>query len=462
MPTSDYEYTLLCSMASNREQHTLNNLGEATRNTHHTREATLAEQEWRSLPTSEEFSIQNPHGYFGVAYIKVKPGTREIEEIVIAHRGTCFNKIGNILADIEIAQGIPPKILEAATSYLNTLFAQYPNINPTKITHTGFSLGGFIAGACAGLSNCSKTHAVTFDAPGIAHMKHLFSRNPGLENRIVNYVTIPNLVNTCNAQVGSVRQIHSSHLQDGLKTENEVAFELNLSDLGLSSLPELASMHTSTDLLAWLNEKEKQELKSDNTNKTMAELTRTLYSHNLGEIINTAQAHTEKMLPYCAVFQWPTASNTLIYDSRPHTDRSLTTYDIDGILSLLLNLCAVTAQAARHVVVQRLWEHTQKVHNGQIVGIVGICHTRCNSIYYTATDFWNASIPKITAAITSLATEVLRHLETPSGERHAQPRTTPGSATVTAAASANAASAQRSSSATAAAAYAARPAARPR
>ena len=98
--------------------------------------------------------------------------------------------------------------------------------------HTGFSLGGYLAAASL-LSERNqqiretygiheeKVFAVTLDAPGFKNNQaHSF-----YSNRITNYVTRPNLVNTCNKAIGKVIQI-LKYKSNGVATSLETVSDL--------------------------------------------------------------------------------------------------------------------------------------------------------------------------------------------------------------------------------------------
>ena len=210
IPKEHKDFLLICTMASYGEGRFLNQLRDEKLEEHKRRERDLIDNGWKPLSTSEELQVTG-EGYFGVAYHKFWRDEDDsiYAEVVIAHRVTCFDEKGNILADIQIAQQRPPKILQVAKVYIAELFALINSNGFTiegrrtfqkrpirQITHIGFSLGGFIAGACACLSRCNYVRAVTFDAPGAAYLE--FTGRNKKSDRVINYVTVPNLVNTCN------------------------------------------------------------------------------------------------------------------------------------------------------------------------------------------------------------------------------------------------------------------------
>ncbi len=114
----------------------------------------------------------------------------------------------------------PDVIMNDAEKYENAVLNHLVKNKKCKITsstvilHTGFSLGGYLAAASL-LSERNKqvretygiqeenVFAVTLDAPGIKNNQ----ANSFYSNRITNYVTRPNLVNTCNRAIGKVFQI---------------------------------------------------------------------------------------------------------------------------------------------------------------------------------------------------------------------------------------------------------------
>ena len=375
---NDYECMLFCSMSSNREARFLTTLNEKNRADHQDREKKLSRREWKPYPTSKECNIRE-HGYFGVAYYKLLYHARNpTAEIVIAHRGTCFDEKGNILADIAIAKGEEPKILrEAAFKYVTNLFGgrnfyngsqsfnqriciteNNTDFEITKITHTGFSLGGFIAGACAALTAYPITEAVTFDAPGIG-IDGLAIDKARVESRIINYVTVPNLVNTCNSHIGKVRQMIGSFGQAPQSATTE--FDVNFFGRG--------------------------QKKIEDTNIILAEVGRTIKSHNLNNIIESLKITAQTNGPwYYPIYQWPTAENVLRYMGKSEVlklmDRPRSG---DSSFSMVTN----ALQDIRDSFFLDLWDKTNKSDNqgGKMVGLGGIHHERNNTVYYTREAF---------------------------------------------------------------------------
>jgi len=96
-----------------------------------------------------------------------------------------------------------------------------------NIIHTGFSLGGYIAAACALNSELNfSTKAITLDSPGfLSNSGWLHDQN---SRNIVNFVTVPNLVNTCHRHVGEIYQIISDIFNRNL---SDVSIIRNIKDL---------------------------------------------------------------------------------------------------------------------------------------------------------------------------------------------------------------------------------------
>ena len=76
----------------------------------------------------------------------------------------------------------------------------------------GHSLGGFTAASCA-ILNTHIRHSTTFEAPGLTTFYHKLAAESGLdsfwEDRITNYVTIPNPINMCQKHLGEVYRVYT-------------------------------------------------------------------------------------------------------------------------------------------------------------------------------------------------------------------------------------------------------------
>lgn len=397
--TTDYEYALLSKMATNRERIKYYNLGAADKTLHQQRAATLAELGWIECSTSEDLHEQR-HGYYGVAYYKIDPVT-QTAEMVIAHRGTCLSNIdpyGNIVADIEIAKQQEPKILrEAAFRYVNKLFnhdfyasdlTQTFEINGypiTKITHTGFSLGGIIAGASAAMSN-TPMHAVTFDAPGIGSLD---IDRTAIADRITNIVTVPNIVNTCNQHVGKIKQLTTY----AGNTDLEVDYEMEFNNLGLmEEEPAYLDYNRFADE-KYLEQRRKIDQKKEWSTLAAMDAAIALETHDLNKII----AELEGKQPSAvlrSVFKWPTAKTEMIYGPKQFT--SISTFGFNDGWNTLASLAAVTAQFVKGGVANILWDISQRENqNGELEGIIGVKHQRSFKIYYSQDQYFYEGLIKM-------------------------------------------------------------------
>jgi hypothetical protein len=413
--SNDYEYLLFCSMASSLHSACLTHIRGETLTKHQERKSFLEQKGWIALSTSEQFGVSN-HGYFGVAYCKLNK-TDKTAKVVIAHRGTCFNgidsrnaptSIGNLLADIEIADGRAPGILqESVFSYITKLFKSnfYDNTitdqiklgkyTVTEVMHTGFSLGGFIAGACVALDTSSLGifKAVTFDAPGIGRLNFRIPKTDA-EKRIVNYLTKPNLVNTCNQHIGSKRELVIGFDQIMEQQAEQIEFKVDFSDLGFG-----ASRGSFSEL-----EDQDQEQKRKWLETGMKELRYTTSVHNLDTIIERAAAR--QRISYKDVYQWPLADFKIIRGSA-YKNPDITHFGSDTFLAFLVSGFSVFAQAAKHTIFSLLWEFTKEEHGGIITGVTGIHHSRSNKVYYTEEELIEAQSQAVKQFLETIAPAVI-------------------------------------------------------
>ena len=166
------------------------------------------------------------HLFFGVAFFKKE---KNRVTIVIAHRGTIVSHKGNILADLDIAESRKPAIMNEALEYEKQILSMKEindeQLNVTLI-HTGFSLGGYIAAACA-VKPFQRVRgdklAVVLDAPGIETLTA--DEYKKYENKIMNYFLVPNVINTCNKHVGKMFQIKSN--LDSKNEDVEISYQLD-------------------------------------------------------------------------------------------------------------------------------------------------------------------------------------------------------------------------------------------
>lgn len=365
MPTT-YECALACEMSSYQESRYYKKMSSVERARINNHERDLFQYGWQRLLTSEECNIQ-AHGYFGVAYCRQNQAGEV--EVMIAHRGTCFGvsaaDIGNILADIQIAKGEKPGILEeAAFVYARGLENYFRNTfgDNLHITHTGFSLGGFIAGANAALSDSPDVHAVTFDAPGIGALD--FDREARAPH-MTHYVLAPNLVNTCNSHVGQVRVMTDFLGSYDQSKAKPVEFELDLRNLGYGALASNASAE--------------DRKRFRHTSRAQPEIEAAFREHGpgLGNIISSMEQARSLEPNYQNVYQWPVATNEMIYaENSPAGDGGFYSFGADNFWMFLLNAAATSVQMVKEAGRTVLWDRTKELNeDGIVVGIVGVNHS---------------------------------------------------------------------------------------
>jgi len=231
-----------------------------------------------------------------------------------------------------------------------------------KITHTGFSLGGFIAGACAGLSGYGViTEAVTFDAPGIGNLK---VNEKIVEKLIRNYVTVPNLINTCNAHIGEVRQLIIPPYES-LSQKEHVEFSLIISDLennGNLKTPKISNFGI------------------------INEINSTIRTHNLSDIRRLMESNTN--WKYRMIYRWPVAKNVIVYGEEPKIPNAMKHFGTKTGWDVLLSTIAIGVQLSKYFGSSVIWKLTTKVNESKkVVGVIGMHHKRSNRIYYTKQDY---------------------------------------------------------------------------
>ena len=219
--------------------------------------------------------------------------------------------------------------------------------------HTGFSLGGFIAGALGLLGEWGATvNAVTFDAPGTSK----FARRANKENRkmyLLNYVTQPNLVNTANKHMGEVRQVNGKF---GVAGQAGTEFHIDISDLGIVSM---------------------NPQKVEDVNSAMSALSHTFKSHDLKGIIASAENNNE-ILPYKKVQKWPTANIVFDYAKKP--GRKLPSAETNNPFIFF------SAEVSRNVqadAAKLIWENTIRQGQNWLEGIVSATYACNYKITYT-------------------------------------------------------------------------------
>ena len=391
MPITTYECLLISIMSLHRASNYLDALKDDAKITHERREKYLRDYGWKQLITSEEHNI-TAHGYFGVAYYRIN--SNGTAEVAFGHRGTCFGLSdegkGNVLADIEIAQQKQPKILtQAAYLYVDKILPNPTNgsgweiegIPITHITHTGFSLGAYIAGACTARFSTKYVYATTFDGPGISPIVAEANRAQ-VARRITNYVATPNLVNTCNIQVG---QVHEMQGIFALHPKESVKFETIFTNLVFAPSPLSSSKRSRSNFNQRVKETQDNQHRVKSLNIAQAELTTTHNSHSLESIISHVERNNE-ILRTRAVQQWPSANNTFIYGPEPTVPDKFYGFKTNNWAGAFFNALSIAVQTCKTALVSMLWELTKHYNaDGELVGVIGIKHNRSNKIEYLPT-----------------------------------------------------------------------------
>ena len=172
---------------------------------------------WKVLQISNEYQ-EKQEGYFGVAY-----QNENTKHIVIAHRGTNPSDLDNLFTDV---QGIvlnrrtgPQEYAWEFTKDIIKDFSDY------TFSSTGHSLGAWLAQICVFYGEAKygtgKINAVTFDDPGCQEMMEKRQRESERYKRIqiddldiVNYLSVPNPINTFNNHAGTSYRLYSKQLGD--------------------------------------------------------------------------------------------------------------------------------------------------------------------------------------------------------------------------------------------------------
>jgi len=207
---------------------------------------------WQLLTTASNFGINN--GYFGTAYWHP-----EHQQVVIAHRGTEFGSISELVTsptklvsflkdfytDIEgvVRNNYVPQINSASTfakKVVSVLQEKELEKVSFELFFTGHSLGGWLAQITTftteyleekrgtfrmkmktdnthEVTNSYHPHTVVFDSPGCENMLLKMERTFNIRGigrsfdfqhlDITSYLSAPNRFNTCNTHIGTIYRI---------------------------------------------------------------------------------------------------------------------------------------------------------------------------------------------------------------------------------------------------------------
>ena len=158
-------------------------------------------------------------GYYGVLYSNAKKA-----QMVLAHRGTdfsdlmLFEKTGSAREDLLTILGNNIGQFQVSAYYATTDSVTIVKSKGYNFAITGHSLGGFLAELSLYYCHFEQivdfpaAKAVVFDSPGSEQMLKLLKPNvKNWENdvelrnmNLVSYLSLPNIVNSCNIHVGKV------------------------------------------------------------------------------------------------------------------------------------------------------------------------------------------------------------------------------------------------------------------
>ena len=198
-PPTPYEYVHLSSAAYKSEElHEAALLGRNPENS-----PLVLPPGWKVLamadPTDDD--------YFGVAYVK-----ENSKHIVISHRGTDPKKLGGLVADAEgIVGNWATSQQNSARNFAEKVMGKYSGYT---FSCTGHSLGAWLAQICV-FYHARELSAVTFDDPGCFDQLETLNKQRNAEEKVLldflditNYLSKPNLINTCNRHVGTCYQLN--------------------------------------------------------------------------------------------------------------------------------------------------------------------------------------------------------------------------------------------------------------
>ena len=162
-------------------------------------------------PLSKAFTqLGLPYGYRGIMYLN-----EQKKQLVLAHRGTQLTNVSAIKTDVKaIVQNVVggqeriiPQLLEEALTAAKK--------QQCSLTVTGHSLGGWLAQITVFIAQIQypelHVKAIAFDSPGAQPM--LAQINPRINPinldrlDVTSYLSTPNLINACNAHIGTVYRV---------------------------------------------------------------------------------------------------------------------------------------------------------------------------------------------------------------------------------------------------------------
>jgi hypothetical protein len=170
---------------------------------------------WKLL----DYSIKDdPTGYYGVAYEYKNsndPTDPRNGEIVIAHRGTEFDKTEDIITDLLIGLDMLPSQFNSAQAFYKKVedYAETNGLNVNNITNVGHSLGGCLSDLVA-IANGGES--ISINAPGVKNLLPKLENYMGVEggtytsqdyrDSITNFDAVGDMVSHVKENVGTMYQ----------------------------------------------------------------------------------------------------------------------------------------------------------------------------------------------------------------------------------------------------------------
>ncbi|MFI5343671.1 MAG: hypothetical protein ACHQUC_05560 [Chlamydiales bacterium] len=152
-------------------------------------------------------------GYFGAVFVNDKT-----QQIILAHRGTSA-LFQDLLTDaLGIVGGIVEGQQKSAVEFTHMVL-QRSDMSGYRLGIVGHSLGGWLAQLTASLvasKGYEEVYAVTLDAPGAKEMIQTYFKGDQMvsmarvdEERLdfTHFLSLPNVVNCCNTQIGDLFHI---------------------------------------------------------------------------------------------------------------------------------------------------------------------------------------------------------------------------------------------------------------
>jgi len=245
---------------------------------------------WKVVEIQKDTTIAET-GYYSALYVNEKT-----HQAVLAFQGTkMVATISNILnnrdlkEDLEGVLGNKITTQQSLASIATQDAVNYATRNALNLSLTGHSLGGYLAELGVFFFyrdfkhdfKHAKVKAVVFDSPGIGRKIKVFKPNvinpsTTVETNslpILTYLSVPNIVNSCNIHLGEVYQVHPNLKWEGWMKKLE----------------------------DWAKKMSKLEEKVASINKCLLALT----GHSLDLILMEFDQSTGKPSDYTRIADWP-------------------------------------------------------------------------------------------------------------------------------------------------------------